>query len=188
MSENYSFRSQMNGFHRGDVIAFLQKLMGENAALREKAEKLEQTAASQQARIAALEEALAAAEKKQKENADRVDTAKLGAAMYDARRFSDLLIGEATDQSGEMFDHAAASAQESGEQVRGLAAHVSALTDRLLETLNAVENDLAGLGTDLQGFHDTVTGNKAQFMQRFSAETSDKFAQITAREAEKEDA
>ena len=174
MAETYAFRSAVNGFHRGDVITYLQKLLNENAALKEQAAALRETAEARKTEIDALKRQLDEAEKKNA-GGERVDTALLGAAMYDARRFSDLIVGEANAKAGEVFNQTAAFAQQAGEKTNELSAAVSALAKKVRDTLAEVENGMVALGVDLETFRSGVTDDKDAFLKAFSDETAEKF-------------
>lgn len=168
MAETYSFRSAVNGFHRGDVITYLQKLMNENTALKERAAALE-------AENEALKKQLGDTENKG--GGEAVDTALLGAAMYDARRFSDLLVGEANETAGAIFDKTAEFAGTAGGQTNELAASVSELAKKVQETLAGVESGMKALGAELDVFRESVTGDKAAFLKSFTENANEKFEQ-----------
>ena len=173
MAETYSFRSAVNGFHRGDVINYLEKLLNENAALKEKADALRKIAEARESEIAALKMQLGGDTKKS--GGERVDTALLGAAMYDARRFSDLIVGEANETAGEIFDKTAAFAASAGTSTGELASAVSELAEKVQKTLAEIENGMVSLGVELETFREGVTGDKEAFMKEFSAKAAEKF-------------
>lgn len=179
MAENYAFRSAINGFHRGDVISFLEKLLNENTALKEEAAALKESANARQAEIEELKKQLEEAGKKN-ERGERVDTALLGAAMYDVRRFSDLIIREANYTAFSMFDRTADFAQNAGGRTNELSAAVSALADRVKQTLAELENGMVALGVELETFRAAVKDDQTSFMQEFSNKAAEKFAQEKA--------
>ena len=98
MADNYSFRSSVNGFNRNDVMAFVEKILEESEKQKEKINSLEQEVEKKNTEIEQLKAEL-------NDNSGKCDTcdiakvyeARLGAAMLDAKRFSEVLVKEAND-------------------------------------------------------------------------------------------
>ena len=93
MAEIPSFRSSINGFHRGDVIEFIKKILDENALLTEELSREKEEKSELQAEIENYRNQIEGF------HTDRQNEQVLGRAMYDARRFSDELVREAVDQA-----------------------------------------------------------------------------------------
>ena len=213
MDQSYSFRSALHGFNRLDVIEYIRHLMAENEKLRERvavAENIQKektaqtdklhsdliasgtqlasvrkTLADTQAELETAYADLEAAKARcvELENGS-VNTAQLGAAMVDARRFSDLLFDEAMNKANRIFQDTAQSAEHSGEQAADFAAQTATLRSRLFEMLVDVENSLADLGTQLTGFHRSVVDENDAFLGRFSEEMRRQFTAPDAGEAD----
>lgn len=187
MAQTISFRSAVNGFHRGDVVKYIGELMEENADLKKQVETLRvlgktltAETGAQKAEIERLQAALEKAETKSKDGGRQLDAARLGEAMYDARRFSDLLISEANAKTAAMFSKAAETADGSSERIQALTAQTAALQAQIEEAFAGISAKLAALDGEMQAFSGGITGDQAAFLQAFTDETAKKF------EAEKE--
>ena len=66
-------------------------------------------------------------------------------------------------------------AGSAGGQTNELAAAVSELAKKIQETLAGVEADAAALGAELESFRESVTGDKAAFLQAFTDKMNEKF-------------
>ncbi len=182
MAQTITFRSAVNGFHRGDVVKYIGELMEENAALKQQVETLRvlgktltAETGAQKAEIERLQAALEKAQTKGQEGGRQLDAARLGEALYDARRFSDLLIGEAREKTGAMFDRAARTADGSSERIGALTAQTAALQAQIEEALSGIEANLAALDGEMRAFSGGINDDRDAFLQAFTDETTKKF-------------
>lgn len=111
MSESIKFRSAVNGFNRNEVIEYIESLLKEKNRLVQENEKLkaECKAKSDDAENARRE---LADEKRKCDgcNIARKAEEKLGATMFEAKRFSDTLINEASKRTSSVFEAASVKA------------------------------------------------------------------------------
>lgn len=111
MSESIKFRSAVNGFNRNEVIAYIENLLKEKNRLLQENEKLkaECKAKSDDAENARRE---LVDEKRKCDgcNIARKAEEKLGATMFEAKRFSDTLINEASKRTSSVFEAASVKA------------------------------------------------------------------------------
>ncbi len=176
MSNAPSFRSALNGFNRSDVINFIRELMEENNALNDElaelknefAEKVAEASAEQcdtEALRAELEACKADAEAAQAQLAeletDRQNELMLGRAMYDARRFSDILVQEANDKANSMLDSAAQNAKEISETLSTFSAQTDAFAEYCNNMLAGIRGKLENLNQSLSDFNQELTEKKA---------------------------
>ena len=245
MSDNFSFRSAINGFNRNDVITYIEKILREktelsvrvaalekeiaetkencekeisNAAadreenalsLEKKAEELTTECDALKAAVAELEaknasleisynaeiDALKSKENelikeiesirskeadliKEKEDAllimtekcsscdiAKVCEARLGAAMLDAKRFSEILVKEANDKAASLFSDALQSAKASAEKAAVLAKNVDDISNQFNASFKILADNISGLGKNLDSFKGEIklTGEKFDF-------------------------
>ncbi len=282
MSENFSFRSSMNGFNRNDVIAYIDNLLSEKAALESKIQNFEKqieeikancdaeivnykntvlnSAIGSEATISRLEKEVAelkeegdtlreiiasAAEKeklkelelaaerellKAKENqlvaeienaktkalqfekdkeaellkqtdkcADceivKVYEARLGAAMLDAKRFSEILVKEANDKASDLFADAFSSAEATSAKAGAIADNITEISNQFNVSFKVLLDNMYALGKTLDSFKSDIklTGEKFDFTTDFAAVSGEevlcakKAADSNADEAVKED-
>lgn len=213
MSENYSFRSSLNGFNRNDVMSCIENILGEKSAAEEKVSMLENSVSALEEKCSALEKDLAAAKNEseqrksfyekqftdvktveikadglakelEKVNAEneslrvllakaqentavkdkcaecdiaRVYEARLGAAMLDAKRFSEILVKEANDKASGLFASASASADSTSVRAREIASEITAIKENLVSSFNTLLENMSNLENSLDSFKANVT-------------------------------
>lgn len=213
MSENYSFRSSLNGFNRNDVMSCIENILGEKSAAEEKVSMLENSVSALEEKCSALEKDLAAAKNEseqrksfyekqftdvktveikadglakelEKVNAEneslrvllakaqentavkdkcaecdiaRVYEARLGAAMLDAKRFSEILVKEANDKASGLFASASASADSTSVRAREIASEITAIKENLVSSFNTLLENMSNLESSLDSFKANVT-------------------------------
>ena len=194
MTDNVSFRSSFNGFNREDVVGYIAGLMekikdaetkaeerGRQAeektrdaqALRQQIEELEKKnrqlsdrCAEVEERSAELSERIGIMERRLSESdkASKNNEEQLGAAMLDAKRFSEMLVKEANDRAGEVYHRAelavTASASEAGritEQMRHLSAEFE-------KNMGDMQEHMADLLEIMAAFKASARDNGAEFL------------------------
>ncbi|MBE6791468.1 MAG: hypothetical protein E7535_09820 [Ruminococcaceae bacterium] len=233
MSENYSFRSAINGFNRNDVMSCIENILYEKHAaedqvsilesklssLEEKCVSLEEKSASLEEKCISLEKELAtekddnaqkiafcesrvtdvktfeikidALEKDlEKANAEndnlrmllaksqensavkdkcaecdlaRVYEARLGAAMLDAKRFSEILVKEANDKASVLFASASASADSTSVRAKEIASEITAVKNSLVASFNGLLDNMSKLESSLESFKSNVTATGSAY-------------------------
>lgn len=185
VAQTFTFRSAVNGFHRGDVVKYIGDLMEENASLKKQVETLRvlgktltAESASQKAEIERLQAALQQAEARPRESGRKLDAARLGEAMYDVRRFSDLLISEANEKTGALFSKAADAAEGAEERLDTLSFRTAELENETAQAFADIKAKLDALSAELNAFRSGVTEDTAGFLQHFTDETAKKFEEF----------
>ena len=167
MSENITFRTSLGGFNRSDVMNYIKDLI----ALKEESERklgsLEEKIEEDRRVIADLNEKV-----KNAVDCDNCDLAKqnevkIGAAMMDARRFSDLIVDEANEKSAKMYEAAAEDAYGSAEKAEELADKIKATAEEYAAAFNMLLTKMMALSTALGEFGNNVTGKKTEFESSF---------------------
>lgn len=169
MTETVTFRSAFSGFNRNEVIAYIGKMLEETKKLQEQIVSLEKDAAEKSALLAAKDRELLSLQERVRElETSKEDVARIGAAMFDARRFSDQLIGEANDRAEEMFDDAAVSALSAGDTVESLMSQMNGLMETLESNMTDMLQGMSDLGDSLAAFDDKIDGARAQFRRKYA--------------------
>ncbi len=187
MSESYSFRSSINGFNRTDVLAYIESILNEKAGLAAKISSLEESIAE----IRADNEKLLKELDEKKQLADSGDKctdcdiskkyeARLGAAMLDAKRFSEILVKEANDKASELFKDAYASADVTSVKVQNLSHDIVDINNQFNQSFKLLLDNMNSLAKSLESFKkDTkVSGNKFNFSTDFSTDNNTKYPEI----------
>lgn len=104
MSDGITFRSSVNGFNRNEVIKYIESLLKEKEELSFEIKTLEAQKKAAESELAKALENL----EQEKQKCIRCDVAqkaeaKLGAAMLDAKRFSETLVRDAEARTSEVF-------------------------------------------------------------------------------------
>lgn len=226
MSENYSFRSSMNGFNRNDVMACLEGILNEKAAAEVKASSLEEKVSLLEKKVSSLEEKCVALEDEKasviNENAQklsyyenqfsdikaaemksaslerelsaanseienlrfqlekarektvvkdkcaecelaRVYEARLGAAMFDAKRFSEILVKEANDKASALFDSAYSSADATSAKAKEISKEISDINKQFNSAFKVLLENMTRLDRSLENFKGEVRTTGATY-------------------------
>lgn len=145
MLEDKKFRNAVNGFNKSDVMACIESLMQENADQKKKIKALEDELFLTRS---ALEEA-----KNKSANKDmcaHCDTAKaaqaqLGAAMLDAKRFSEMLLKDANDRAAQVLNKAANEIEISTATATELSEAIKTAKENFVKNLDSLQDELAGI-------------------------------------------
>ena len=146
------------------------------------------------AKIKELEAANAEALSKQKDKCSECDIAKvyearLGAAMLDAKRFSEILVKEANDKASDLFADAFSSAQATSVKAGAIAESITDISNQfnvsfkvLLDNMNVLSKALDAFKNDVR-----ITGEKFDFTTEFAAISAEKVVPAAAPSHETED-
>ena len=186
MAENTSFRSAFKGFNREDVVGYIAGLMDKIASAEKEAaalkgqlseketecgalrEQLEQT----QADHAALEEKYAALEQQSEEleskcreydKQARANEEKLGAAMLEAKRFSEMLVQEANDRACEVYRSAYETVSVSADSARAIEAKMKTLSDEFDSAMGDLRRTMRELIGNMSKFKESVQDNGTKY-------------------------
>lgn len=189
MSDTYSFRSAINGFNRVDVLTYIDNLLKEKAelaskidSLNEKISGLENEASELKAEIekakADVEKAAASTDKCDGCDISKQYEARLGAAMFDAKRFSEILVKEANDKASELFADAFSCADATGAGVQKIAHDIVNINTQFNQSFKSLLDNMNALAKSLDTFkkETKISGKKFNYSTDFSSENaSDSF-------------
>lgn len=174
MSENYSFRSAINGFNRNDVIAYIEDILKQQNSDNSNVEELEHKLSMAEEKIESLSEAL---EKAHNENGklcsqaeiSKVYEARLGAAMLDAKRFSEILVQEANDKASGLFTDALSSADQTLVKADEIIENIKKLKENFNTSFDFLINNLENICSSIEAFKSDVesTGGMFNFSSDF---------------------
>ena len=101
----------------------------------------------------------------------KVYEARLGAAMLDAKRFSEILVKEANDKAADLFDNAFSSAQLTSEKAGAIAESITEISNQFNVSFKVLLDNMKMLGKTLDSFKNDIkiTGEKFDFTTDFTA-------------------
>lgn len=158
MAEIPSFRTSINGFHRGDVIEFIKKILDENAFLTEELSRAREKNTELQAEIENCRNQIEGF------HTDRQNEQVLGRVMYDARRFSDELVREAVDRANGILSSAASAAEDVTAQVDVISEQASVFETYFTDSMSSVASQMSALLELLDAFRKDVAEKKTTFV------------------------
>ncbi len=167
MAESITFRKAVNGFNRTDVINYINDLITEKDELAKKAEELRAENEAGKQLIAELEEKVAKASDCATCDLAKKNEVRIGAAMLDARRFSDLIVDEANTKSSKMYEAAALDAYDSAEKTAELAGMIRNTAEEYANSFKELLNKMTALSDSLSAFGNDVAGKKEDFIELF---------------------
>lgn len=142
-------------------------------------------------KISELENEKAAAENKQNEKCTDCDIAKvyearLGAAMLDAKRFSEILVKEANDKASDLFADAFSSAHATSVKASAIAESITDISNQFNVSFKVLLDNMKVLGSTLDSFKNDVkiTGEKFDFTTDFAAFSGEESAESAPASAE----
>ena len=172
MLEDKKFRNAVNGFNKSDVMACIETLMQEIANQKKKIKALEDELFLSRS---ALEEV-----KKENQNKDicaQCDAAKaaqaqLGAAMLDAKRFSEMLLKDANDRAAQVLNNAAIEIEDSTATANALSDALKTAKENFTGTLDSLQEELSGIILSFMDFRADLDkkGQDFRFTTDFSGE------------------
>lgn len=179
MGVAYSFRSSMNGFNRNDVIAYIDTVLAEKVEIEKKVAELEKEIEELHAANDTLKEIIVDEEKKNekelKNKCEECDLAKvyearLGAAMLDAKRFSEILVKEANDKASGMFSKAYNSASDTLEKATEISEDIVRINKQFNDSFRGLLENMKSLNTSLDSFKCEVkkTGSSFDYKTDFT--------------------
>lgn len=163
MSENITFRTAFVGFNREDVINYIKKLMSEKEDEVKRLAELEGKCEADSIRLAELEEKIKNAADCASCDLAKKNEARIGAAMLDARRFSELIVDEANARSAEMYGAASVDAYSSSQKAVELADKMKTMAEEYAAAFDELLGKMTGLADTLGSFGNEVSDKKEEF-------------------------
>ena len=168
MMDNITFRSSVGGFNRADVIQYIKEILEQNETLSDRVSTLEKKLAACEAQNAEKDSSIMRLEAENRAMRDaQNDVRQLGAAMFDARRFSDQLIREANGKISSMMETAKGTSSRLNETVESLLTLLASSEDAILNSLTEVNGELTNLKAQIEGFGNEVAGEQDSFRQYY---------------------
>ena len=127
------------------------------------------------AKVFALETEKEAADKQADKCAEcdiaKIYEARLGAAMLDAKRFSEILVKEANDKASDLFADAFSSAHATSVKAGAIAQSITDISNQFNVSFKVLLDNMKALGSTLDSFKNDVklTGEKFDFTTEFAA-------------------
>lgn len=196
MSDKIKFRSSVNGFNRNEVISYIEGILREKEELSAAKERLSEEnsrlKAECDAKSGEAENAKKELEYEKRKcggcSISRKAEEKLGAAMFEAKRFSDTLINDAKKRSALMFESASVKAADAVKTAEQLSDSVAACGEAVANIAAAVD----GIKEKLSSFDSLLSdgeNNAAEDAAEDDAEnTAEDAEQTDGKQSEKEEA
>lgn len=169
MSENYSFRSSMNGFNRNDVIEYIDSLMAEKKSVSDRLAELEAEISELRSENETLRSVISdIPEATDDDKCSECDIAKkyearLGAAMLDAKRFSEILVKEANDKSAAVFSEAFDVASKTAADARGITQNIADISKQFSASFRALIDNMSELTKSMEAFQGEIKNSGVAF-------------------------
>ena len=105
----------------------------------------------------------------------KVYEARLGAAMLDAKRFSEILVKEANDKASDLFADAFSSAHATSVKAGAISERITDISNQFNASFKDLLDNMKALGATLDSFKTDVklTGEKFDFTTEFAAITGE---------------
>lgn len=160
MSDGITFRSSVNGFNRNEVIKYIESLLKEKEELSSEIKALEAQKKAAESELAKALENL----EQEKQKCSRCDVAqkaevKLGAAMLDAKRFSETLVRDAEARTSEVFSDASEKAGAAVSSAGRISEMLSAFLDSCSGEVSAVLETVNGIKHSLESFEEELASS-----------------------------
>lgn len=160
MSDGITFRSSVNGFNRNEVIKYIESLLKEKEELSSEIKTLEAQKKAAESELATALEIL----EQEKQKCSRCDVAqkaeaKLGAAMLDAKRFSETLVRDAEARTSEVFSDASEKAGAAVSSAGRISEMLSAFLDKCSGEVSAVLETVNGIKHSLESFEEELASS-----------------------------
>lgn len=160
MSDGITFRSSVNGFNRNEVIKYIESLLKEKEELSSEIKALEAQKKAAESELAKALENL----EQEKQKCSRCDVAqkaeaKLGAAMLDAKRFSETLVRDAEARTSEVFSDASEKAGAAVSSAGRISEMLAAFLDSCSGEVSAVLETVNGIKHSLESFEEELASS-----------------------------
>ncbi|MBE6811648.1 MAG: hypothetical protein E7523_02070 [Ruminococcaceae bacterium] len=171
MREDMKFRNAVNGFNKTDVMTCIETLLKENVEQKQKIKELEEQLCDCQASLAQAKEETQNKDMCAECDAAKVAQAQLGAAMMDAKRFSELILKEANDKSAQVLNNALADVTDATETANGLSESLKAAKENFATILDSLQDELATIILSFMDFRTDLEkkGEKFNYSTDFAA-------------------
>ena len=178
MNDNFSFRSSFRGFNRNDVMNYIAGLMEDVSSHENRIAELQKKLTEKETAFNELSDRYYQlktedADRREKKEAasrkcddcdiNRQTEARLGAAMMDAKRFSDLLVQEANDKALDIYRNAFTSVGASKEDAQALVEQIKTLSETFTGAFSELQDKMLALVADMDQFNKSIEDKGAKF-------------------------
>lgn len=177
MSDKYSFRSSMNGFNRSDVINYIEGMITEKVELIKKLSELENEVSRLEKEVSELKNEsdtlrnIITDESQKAEAVNMCDDcpvskkyeARLGAAMLDAKRFSEVLVKEANDKVADTYNNAYNDAEKTYTDTVRLIESINTVNSQMNNSFASLVNNLKNVSVSLDSFKKNIKSNESSY-------------------------
>lgn len=178
--------SVFGGFNKKDVVNYIEQMQNEMAAVRNQFSELQiefQKQSVELKRIPELEEQLKNKQEVEQQNADlarqietlqadqqkikeeydkfKLSEAQLGAAFFDAHRYSDKLVAAAKDRAADVSKQASDDISFKADQIRQVAADAEKLTVEMHQKMEALSKSISDLSGKMNSVAVTLVKSEA---------------------------
>lgn len=191
MSDKIKFRSSVNGFNRNEVISYIEGILREKEELSAAKERLSEEnsrlKAECDAKSGEAENAKKELEYEKRKcggcSISRKAEEKLGAAMFEAKRFSDTLINDAKKRSALMLESASVKAADAVKTAEQLSDSIAACGEAVANIAAAVD----GIKEKLSSFDSLLSDGENNAAEYAAEDTAEDAAETAAEDAEQTD-
>lgn len=171
MREDMKFRNAVNGFNKADVMTCIESLMKENADQKNKIKELEEQLIECRASLEKAKDEPHTQDMCAQCDAAKVAQAQLGAAMMDAKRFSELILKEANDKSAQVLNTALLDIKGATETANELSDSLKSAKESFTTTLDSLQDELATIILSFMDFRTELEkkGEKFNFTTDFAS-------------------
>ena len=174
MREDMKFRNAVNGFNKADVMTCIESLLKENADQKKKIKEMEEQLCECQASLARAKDEQQNKDMCAECDAAKVAQAQLGAAMMDAKRFSELILKEANDKSAQVLNSALEDITDATYTANGLSEALKSAKESFATTLDSLQDELTTIILSFMDFRTDLEkkGEKFNYTTDFAAMTA----------------
>lgn len=199
MSDKIKFRSSVNGFNRSEVISYIEGILREKEELSAAKERLSEEnrrlKAECDAKSGEAENAKKELEYEKRKcggcSISRKAEEKLGAAMFEAKRFSDTLINDAKKRSALMLESAsvkAADAVKTAEQLSDSVAACGEAVANIAAAVDGIKEKLSSFDSLLTDGENTAEGAAEDAAEDAAENAAEDAEQTDGKQSEKKEA
>lgn len=165
MREEIKFRTAVNGFNKADVMRYVEKLLADKNEKKKTIKKLEEELAACKDELASCKENAEQQKPTDCENCEaaKLAQAQLGAAMLDAKRFSEMLLKDANDKAAGVINNASASVSLSTESATLLAEELKQAKEQFNTTLDTLQQTMADIILNFTEYQQNLEMQSADF-------------------------
>ncbi len=145
MLDDMKFRNAVNGFNKNDVMACIESLLQENANQKKKIKDLEDALFLSRSELEQVKADSTAKDMCEQCDAAKAAQAQLGAAMLDAKRFSELLLKDANDRSAQVLNNAADQVADSTVTATALSDALKTAKENFIGSLDSLQDELTAI-------------------------------------------